>query len=68
MGLDNHGEDSDDSSGVEGESVGKRERRERRERLRREGWWVKKEKYGWKGEGHYAELRDGVLGESVSRR
>jgi hypothetical protein len=33
------------------------EKRERIERLRQNGWRVNKERFGWKGEDYYRELR-----------
>jgi hypothetical protein len=33
------------------------ERRERIERLRQNGWRMNKERFGWKGEDHYRELK-----------
>jgi hypothetical protein len=33
------------------------EKKERIERLRQNGWRVNKERFGWKGEDYYRELR-----------
>lgn len=39
------------------------ERKERMKRLRASGWRVDKERYGWKGEGYYEELREAALAD-----
>lgn len=47
-------------TGDDGEGCGDRkatETKERIERLRNNGWTVMKERYGWKGEEYYADLR-----------
>ncbi|ERF70193.1 hypothetical protein EPUS_00381 [Endocarpon pusillum Z07020] len=57
------GANDDEDDDEEEEDVKAREKKERIELLRRDGWRVNKEKFGWKGEEHYEALRGVALGE-----
>ena len=49
--------------GQDGEDAKAVEKRERIERLRKEGWRVTMERYGWRGSEYYADLRTRALAE-----
>ena len=61
--LANKANGANDDDDEEEEDVKAREKKERIELLRREGWRVNKEKFGWKGEAFYEALSGVALGE-----
>ena len=51
------------STEIKNGDTGNEEKKARIEQLRREGWKVRKEKWGFKGEGWYSVLREKALDE-----